>query len=65
MRKSPPIYARENMTTVDAAARLGVTRARVVQMIEEGKLKAIKEGRDWRVDEASVEAELRRRGAGG
>lgn len=43
------------MTTNDAAARLGVTRARVVQMIEEGKLKATKEGRDWNVDPASVE----------
>lgn len=62
MSKPSTLYRmRKDMTTNDAAARLGVSRARVLQMIEEGKLKAEKVGRDWQVDPASVEEFKRQR----
>lgn len=35
------------ITTSEAARRLGITRFRVCQMIAEGKLPAVKFGRDW------------------
>lgn len=46
------------MTTNEAAAALGLTRRRVIALINSGKLKAEKPGRDWIVDSESVE-ELR------
>lgn len=44
------------LTTTEAAALLGVTRRRVQELIRLGTLKAEKFGRDWQVDQASVEA---------
>lgn len=45
-------------TTTSAAEALGVSKRRVRQLIELGRLKATKHGRDWLIDGASVE-ELR------
>lgn len=44
------------LTTTDAAKLLGVSRARVITLIHLGTLVATKPGRDWQIDEASVEA---------
>lgn len=44
------------LTTTEAAALLGVSRPRVLTLIHLGTLEAKKHGRDWQVDEASVEA---------
>lgn len=43
-------------TTTSAADALGISRRRVCQLIELGRLKAVKHGRDWLIDRASVEA---------
>lgn len=43
-------------TTAEAAAELGVSRRRVLELIKLGTLIAQKRGRDWQVDSASVEA---------
>lgn len=52
------------MTTAEAAATLGVTPARVRAMAQSGVLKAKKAGRQWLIDDASVEVRLRRGGLG-
>lgn len=44
------------MTTPQVAARLGKTEAWVRRLILSGRLTAVKEGRDWRITEESVEA---------
>lgn len=44
------------ITTAEAAERLGVTDRRVRQMIEDGILKGEKVGRDYLIDEDSLEA---------
>lgn len=44
------------LTTTDAARRLGVSRARVIALIHLGTLVATKPGRDWQIEESSVEA---------
>jgi excisionase family DNA binding protein len=45
-----------NLTTNEAAAVLQVTRRRVLELIKLGTLRAEKFGRDWQVDQKSVEA---------
>ena len=45
----------EPITTAAAAERLGVTRRRVLQYIEEGRIRARKIGRDYLVDPESVD----------
>lgn len=42
-------------TTADAARRLAVTPARVRALIRTGHLKAVRHGRDWLIDEQSLE----------
>lgn len=42
------------MTTSEAAARLGVTQARIRQMILAGQLRAKKVGRDWAIEERNL-----------
>lgn len=42
------------ITIAEAASRLGITATRVRQLIDLGKLPAVKFGRDWQVDESSV-----------
>lgn len=37
-----------------AAERLGVSRQRVLAMIKSGSLRAVREGRDWRIDPADL-----------
>jgi excisionase family DNA binding protein len=44
------------ITTTDAAARLGVSVRRVVQMIGAGRMRAKKIGRDWIIDERNLAA---------
>jgi excisionase family DNA binding protein len=43
------------LTTEEAAARLGVSRSRVLAMIRDGRLKAQKVGRDWVIDPSALE----------
>jgi excisionase family DNA binding protein len=43
------------LTTAEAAANLQVSRRRVQELIRLGTLKAVKFGRDWQIDAASVE----------
>jgi excisionase family DNA binding protein len=43
-------------TTAEAAAILGVSRRRVRQLIEHGRLKARRFGRDWLIDDAAITA---------
>ncbi len=42
------------LSTDAAAAKLGVSRSRVIAMIRAGVLKATKFGRDWAIEEASL-----------
>jgi excisionase family DNA binding protein len=44
------------ITTIDAAARLNVSPRRVGQLIQAGRLKAKKYGRDWLIDERNLAA---------
>jgi excisionase family DNA binding protein len=44
------------LTTRQVAARLGVSDARVRQLLAEGRLRATKLGRDWLIEERSLEA---------
>ena len=46
------------ISTGEAAARLGVSAARVRALLEAGTLRGAKIGRTWAVDEASVDARL-------
>ena len=39
------------LTTTEAAARLGVTQARIRQLIAAKRLPATKQGRDWLIEE--------------
>ena len=52
-----PVYDEgDSMTTAEAAAALNVSRRRVNELIKLGTLQAIKPGRDWEIEPASVEA---------
>lgn len=44
------------MTTSEAAAKLGVTRSRIRQLILSGQLKATMQGRDWWIEPETVAA---------
>lgn len=44
------------MTTIEAAARLGISPITVRRAIANGTLKAKKVGRDWHITPAAVEA---------
>lgn len=43
------------MTTIEAAALLGLTRQHVAHLAKTGAIKAQRIGRDWHLDRASVE----------
>jgi len=43
------------LNTTDAAQRLGVSVRRVLALIEEGKLRAQKVGRDYAIEEGALE----------
>lgn len=47
------------LTTAEAAARLGVSRGRVLHLIRDKRLPATKHGRDWVIRENDLE-QLRR-----
>lgn len=52
------------MTTNEAAAKLGLSRSRVIALIRAGKLHAVKQGRDWWItdeDIANVKIETKHR----
>lgn len=49
------------MTTNEAAVALGITPQRVRALLAAGRLEGRKVGRDWQVDEASVERRLSER----
>lgn len=62
------LYRKGNImkTTQEAAEHLGISPRRVRALIKEGLLKAERVGRDWLVDEASLEERLSKgRGAAG
>jgi excisionase family DNA binding protein len=44
------------LTTSEAAQKLGISERRVRQLINEGKLKAHKLGRDYAVEESAIES---------
>lgn len=46
----------ELLTTVQAAERLGINRTRVGVLIREGRLPALRVGRDWLLKAVDVEA---------
>lgn len=46
----------KQLTTAEAAARLGVTPVRVWQLINEGRLRAQKHGRDWQIRPKDLES---------
>lgn len=52
------------LTTKDAARALGVTPARVRQLIAAGRLPAEKHGRDWLIDPDALDQVSDRRGPG-
>jgi excisionase family DNA binding protein len=54
---------RPELTTVQAAERMGRSRERVVQLIHDGVLDARRHGRPWLVDPASVDEWLEARSA--
>ena len=43
------------ITVEEAARRLGLKRGRVYVLIAEGRLPAVKPGRDWMIEEADLE----------
>lgn len=45
----------QELTTTEASEILGVSRARVLNLIKSGKVAATKTGRDWRVSKKSLE----------
>jgi len=51
----------EVMTTTEVAKAGGVSRTRVLQLIHEGRLEAVKRDRQWLVYEVSVRRWLRTR----
>lgn len=52
------------LTTAEVAARLGISPARVRQLITTGVLTAQHHGRDWMIDARSLPRAERRRHAG-
>jgi len=53
-----------SLSVKDAAERLGVTTARVHQLIQSGSLPAQKIGRDWFILEKDVQSAQKRPGRG-
>jgi excisionase family DNA binding protein len=53
------------MTLIEAASILGVTAATLRQQIANGKLRAVKQGRDWSVTPREVERYRRESARGG
>ena len=55
----PNLWETSNVTntisTIEAARLLGVTRERARQLCDEGRLRAQKLGRDWRIEPRAVE----------
>jgi len=53
------------VTTIEAAARLGISQQRIRLLISGGTLRATKEGRDWRITEKDLKVfEAAKRGVG-
>lgn len=52
------------LDTNEAAERLGVTRRQITTLIQQGKLRATKMGRDWFIDEDDLESVKERPGRG-
>jgi len=50
------------LTTVEAGKRLGISARRVRALLREGRMKAIKIGNTWIVEEADLVYERKRRG---
>jgi excisionase family DNA binding protein len=44
------------MTTAEAAEALGIHRSRVLHLIREGRLPAVKHGRDWWIEPEAIAA---------
>jgi len=44
------------LTTSQAAQRLGISTVRVQKLIQAGRLEAVKYGRDWLIQEQALEA---------
>ncbi len=50
----------DTVGTPEAARMLGVSRVRVIQLIQDGRLPAERVGRDWRITRGAVRAALDR-----
>lgn len=44
------------LTTAEAAGRLGVSRRRINALIRQGRIAAVRVGRDWLVDPSSLDS---------
>lgn len=55
MEKHSEESEESTMTTKEAAEALGISIRRVQKLIQEGRLKATKKGRDWNISRKSVE----------
>jgi excisionase family DNA binding protein len=49
------------ITTAEAASRLGISRRRVLALIHDGRLSAVRFGRDWLIRPAGLAAVAERR----
>lgn len=52
------------LTVIEAAARLGVSRYRIWQLVKAGRLPAVKLGRDWLIEDRDLELVAKRAGPG-
>lgn len=43
-----------NLTTTQAAERLGITRSLVIRLCKQGRIVTTKLGRDWMIDERDL-----------
>jgi excisionase family DNA binding protein len=53
--------AGRSVTTAEAAASLGISPRRVRRLCEKGQLEAVRVGRDWQIQEDSVQRRLEER----
>jgi excisionase family DNA binding protein len=53
------VFMEQEYTTEEVAARLRLHRLTVIKRIEEGLIKARKEGREWRIKSSDLEDYIR------
>lgn len=53
------IFMEQEYTTDEVAQRLRIHRLTVIRKIEAGEMRARKQGREWRISQADLEAYIR------